>query len=161
MIVIKKNPNGDTRTAGKDITIEEFRKANQMHRNDVSRTMSFFSERINTAGILHDFTKTTEEKLFYDNFESTIKKGTNFVEDQWYQLHIAKERHHLLSRCPDDVDLVDVLEMICDCVCAGLARSGEVRDLEIRSDILELAVKNTARKLADNIVVVESEESED
>ena len=51
--------------------------------------------------------------------------------------------------------------MICDCVCAGLARSGEVRDLEIRSDILELAVKNTARKLADNIVVVEIEESED
>ena len=64
------------------------------------------------------------------------------------------KRHHLLSRCPDDVDLLDVIEMIVDCVCAGKARSGEVRPLEISDDILRLAVENTV-KLVDNLTEVE------
>ena len=39
MIEIKKNPNGDTRTAPKGITFEEFQEANDMHIYDVSRVM--------------------------------------------------------------------------------------------------------------------------
>lgn len=31
MIEIKKNPNGDTRTAPKGITFEQFQEANDMH----------------------------------------------------------------------------------------------------------------------------------
>ena len=63
----------------------------------------------------------------------------------------------MLSNCPKDVNLVDVLEMIVDCVCAGLARSGEVRDLEIDEDILNKAVKNTVDMIKDMIVVEEIE----
>lgn len=62
---------------------------------------------------------------------------------------------HLLSNCPDDVNLIDVLEMIVDCVCAGLARSGDIRDLEINSEILDRAVKNTAKLIKGMIEVVE------
>ena len=39
MIEIKKNPNGDTRTAKKDVTFSEFQKANDMHRQDVQTVM--------------------------------------------------------------------------------------------------------------------------
>lgn len=143
MIIIEKNPNGDTRTAPRDVSFEQFQKANDMHRRDVWHVMQYLAWLVNEAGIKHDYTKKDEESLFYENFLSTINKGTNFVEDEWYQLHINAERHHLLSRCPDDVNLIDVLEMIADCICAGMARSGEVRDLEISTDILEKAVKNT------------------
>jgi hypothetical protein len=41
------------------------------------------------------------------------------------------------------VNLIDVLEMICDCVCAGMARSGNVYPVNISSEILQKAVKNT------------------
>lgn len=77
----------------------------------------------------------------------------DFVLGNWYQLHVNTERHHLLSRCPEDVNLLDVVEIIVDCVCAGKTRSGEVRDLEISADILEKALKNTV-KLVDDMTVV-------
>lgn len=67
--------------------------------------------------------------------------------------YIKAERHHLLSNCPDDVNLIDVLEMISDCVCAGMARSGEVRDLEIDDNILKKAVNNTAQMIKNMIIV--------
>lgn len=34
-ITIYKNPNGDTRTAPKNVTYEQFQKANDMHITDV------------------------------------------------------------------------------------------------------------------------------
>ena len=155
MIEIYKNPNGDTRTAPKNVTFEQFQEANDMHKRDVYEVMKYLSRLISITGLSHDFTKKREERLFYENFLSTINNGTNFVEDEWYQLHIKAERHHLLSNCPDDVNLVDVLEMISDCVCAGMARSGEIRDLEIDSDILNRAVQNTVKMIKEIITVVE------
>ena len=153
MIQIYKNPNGDTRTAPKNVTFEQFKEANEMHINDVSSVMFELSKMVDEAGDNHDCTKKSQARMFYKNFLSTINEGTDFVNDEWYQLHIKAERHHLLSHCPNDVNLIDVLEMITDCVCAGLARSGEVRDLEIDNDILNNAVKNTV-KLIESMVVV-------
>lgn len=155
MIIIEKNPNGDTRTAPKNISFEQFQKANDMHRADVQVVMKYLARLVHKAGLKHDYTKKSDEELFYENFLSTMNNGTNFVEDEWYQLHINTERHHLLSRCPEDVNLIDVLEMIADCTCAGLARSGEVRDLEISTDILERAVKNTVNLIVKEIDVIE------
>lgn len=111
------------------------------------------SKIIEERGENHDYTKKSQEKMFYDNFLSTINNGTDFVNDEWYQLHIKAERHHLLSNCPGDVNLIDVLEMISDCVCAGMARSGEVRDLEIDDNILKKAVNNTVQMIKDMIIV--------
>ena len=154
-MIIYKNPNGDTRTAPKDVTYEQFQEANDMHIGDVCKIMYYLAGFMKASGELHDYTKKTMEQMFYRDFFSTINQGTNFVEGRWYQNHIAAERHHLLARCPEDVNLIDVLEMIADCVCAGLARSGEVRDLEIPDDILKLAVQNTVKMIADNIEVRE------
>lgn len=155
MITIYKNPNGDTRTAPKNVSFEEFQEANDMHREDVNQVMYEISQMIDKRGENHDCTKKSQERMFYKNFLSTMNEGTDFVNDEWYQLHIKAERHHLLSHCPDDVNLIDVLEMISDCVCAGMARSGEIRDLEIDSDILNRAVQNTAKMIKDMIEVKE------
>ena len=153
-IIIKKNPNGDTRTASKNISYEEFQEANDMHKRDVYEVMKYLSRLISVTGLSHDFTKKREEQLFYKNFLSAMNNGTNFVEDEWYQLHVNEERHHLLSRCPEDVNLIDVIEMIVDCTCAGLARSREVRRLEINSEILEKAVQNTVKLILREIELV-------
>lgn len=155
MVTIYKNPNGDTRTAPKNVSFEEFQEANDMHREDVNQVMYELSQMIDKRGENHDCTKKSQERMFYKNFLSTMNDGTDFVNDEWYQLHIKAERHHLLSHCPDDVNLIDVLEMISDCVCAGMARSGEIRDLEIDSDILNRAVQNTAKMIKDMIEVKE------
>ena len=150
-IIINKNPNGDTRTAPKNISFEQFQIANDMHRADVNAVMKYLAHLVHNAGLKHDYTKKSDEELFYENFLSTMNNGTNFVEDEWYQLHINTERHHLLSRCPEDVNLIDVIEMIADCTCAGLARSGEVADLKINADILEKAVQNTVKLITNKI----------
>lgn len=154
MIRIQKNPNGDTRTAPKDVTFEEFAEANDSHISDVRRVLKRLADVLSLTGELHDCTKKLYELEFYNDFKDALENDSKFVEGEWYKMHIEKERHHLFSRCPDDVDLFDVIEMIVDCVCAGKARSGEVRPLEISDDILRLAVENTV-KLIDNLTEVE------
>ena len=154
MIKIKKNPNGDTRTAPKNVSFEDFQEANDMHISDINHVMEWLSNLVKFRGVLHDYTKISQEKLFYDNFLSTMNNGTDFTKDEWYKMHIKEERHHLLANCPDDVNLIDVLEMIVDCTCAGLARSGEVRPMEINDDILHKAIDNTV-ELIKSIVEVE------
>lgn len=155
MIEIKKNPNGDTRTAPKEVTFEQFQEANDMHIYDVSAVMWQLSRMVDRAGENHDCTKKSQERMFFRDFKDTQENGADFVNSEWYQLHIKAERHHLLSNCPTDVNLIDVLEMIADCTCAGLARSGEIRDLEIDSVILNRAVKNTAELIKSMVAVKE------
>lgn len=155
MIEIKKNPNGDTRTAPRGITFEQFQEANDMHIDDVGKVMHALSRFVDMAGRSHDFTKKSRERMFYRDFVNTQENGADFANAEWYQLHVKAERHHLLSNCPDDVNLIDVLEMIADCTCAGLARSGEIRDLEIDNDILNRAVKNTAEMIKNMVTVKE------
>ena len=50
-IIIKKNPNGDTRTAPKDISFEEFQIANDMHKEDVRLVMFYLASLISKAGM--------------------------------------------------------------------------------------------------------------
>lgn len=153
-VEIHKNPNGDTRTAPKNVSFEQFQEANDSHKDDVNKVISILSLMLSTNGVKHDWTKKKYEKMFYNNFLVAMNVGTDFTSGEWYQLHINTERHHLLSRCPDDVNLLDVIEMIVDYVCAGKTRGGEVRDLEISIDILVKALKNTVKMVDDMTVVV-------
>ena len=155
MITIHKNPNGDTRTAPKGITFEQFQDANDSHIDDVRNVMYELSRMVDAAGEHHDCTKKSQERMFYRDFRNTMETGEDFVSGEWYQLRVKAERHHLLSNCPDDVNLIDVLEMIADCTCAGLTRSGEVRDLEISPEILEKAAQNTVKLIKSMITVFE------
>lgn len=159
-IKIKQNTLGDTRTATKIPTIHEFIDSNRYHITDVSNMMDYIAGKIQLAGRNHDCTKMNdpEKSLFYRELCATIEgKMDSFVDGKWYPMHCKTERHHLNEYCHDDVNLIDVLEMICDCVCAGLARSGNVRPVEINTDILKRAVDNTVKMLVD-IVEIEGEQ---
>ena len=70
-------------------------------------------------------------------------------------MHCQTERHHLNEHCPDDVNLIDVIEMICDCVCAGMARSGSVYPVTISSEILQKAVENTVNMCIESVVLTD------
>ena len=58
------------------------------------------------------------------------------------------------DRCPLDVNLIDVIERVCDICMAGLARSGEVYDDKLAPEILERAYQNTIKLLLNHTVVV-------
>lgn len=148
-IYIHKNPNGDTRTAPIGVTFEQFHEANIAHMYDVNLVMYFLSKRLAMQGVAHDHTKLEYEQEFYENFCDAMNKGTDFVSNTWYQKHITEEKHHPFSKCHDDITLLDIIETIVDCVCAGKARSGEVRPMEFDRSILELAVRNTIKLVDD------------
>lgn len=69
MIKIKKNPNGDTRTAPKNVSFEDFQEANDMHISDVSYVMYELSRMIDNRGMIHDCTKNLKKNysmiIFY------------------------------------------------------------------------------------------------
>ena len=158
MIEIKRNPNCDTRTCTKIPSLEEFSKFNDIHIKDVSNIMNYLSEEIKKAGLKHDFTKKEKEKEQYETFISAVKDHTNFAESKWYKYHVETERHHLFTRCPDDVNLIDVLEMISDVSSASLSRSNEMlKELAIPSEILQKAVQNTIKLINDQLVLVDED----
>ena len=152
-IKIKRNTNGDSRVAKNVPTYICFEEANRLHIHDVKYMMYSLAEEIRIRGERHDWTKRQEpyESNFYRDLCNTIEGKIKFEDGQWNKDHYALERHHLLERCPEDVNLIDVLEMICDCVCAGMARSGCVCDVEIDTDILERAVRNTVEMLKNSV----------
>lgn len=157
-IKIERNTNGDTRVATKTPSIKEFDASNCKHAQDVRNMMFEFANEIKNRSTDHDWSKSYEpyRSMFYRDLCNTIEGRMKFEEGEWCKFHYDNERHHLLRRCPDDVNLIDVLEMLCDCVCAGMARSGEVRDLEIDAEILDRAVRNTVT-LLENAVELEEE----
>lgn len=159
-IKIERNTNGDTRVATKVPSIKEFNASNYKHAQDVRNMMFTFADEIKNRSTDHDWTKLYEphRSMFYRDLCNTIEGRMNFDDGEWCKFHYDNERHHLLRRCPDDVNLIDVLEMLCDCVCAGMARSGCVRDLEINAEILDRAVRNTVTLLENAVELVEESE---
>ena len=151
---IKKNSLGDTRTATRVPTFYEFNEANISHRTDVKSMMSSLADAIKTTGENHDLTKIQEPErsLFYRELcEKIAGKMDRFTDGEWYPMHCKTERHHLNEHCPDNVNLIDVLEMICDCVCAGMARSGSVYPVTIPNEILQKAVENTVNMCIESV----------
>ena len=101
------------------------------------------------ASNAHDHDKFSGIDHFYSDFK------TEFKETGWWDNHRKVNRHHLLAEdgIPDDVNLVDVLDMIVDCVMAGMARSGSVYPLEIQPEVLMNAFRNTVDLLKSQVVV--------
>lgn len=155
-IIINKNPNGDSRTAPSIPTFSEFKKANKMHQRDVAMMMQGLSFLVTNVGNMHDWSKNNNyylEESFYNDFLKAMNGEMKFEDGDWAKIHYRFERHHLHRVVPEDVNLIDILEMIADCVCAGMARSGEVRDLSIDPDILEKAFSNTVEMCKEAVVL--------
>ena len=160
-IIVYKNILGDTRTADRMPTKEEFYLSNWLHKKDVNNLAREFSIELRGRCGNHDWTKLQEPyaSKFYKLMKATIEDGADFYSGEWANLHYnVLERHHLNSYCPDDVDLFDVLEMIFDSISAGMARSGSVYPVKISNETMQKAVTNTVNYLIENIEIAESEE---
>ena len=149
-VTMKKNTLGDTRTAERMPTRAEFDVANLSHIRDVDALVASFVQETIERVNRHEWTKVDEPyaTMFYEDMKANIEdEKAPFEELEWFGLHINSERHHLNRRVPDDVDLIDVIEMLADCVSAGMTRSGHVYEIKIPNNILQKAVSNTVKKM--------------
>jgi hypothetical protein len=152
VIQIKKSSTADSRTCDvatvtKDVLLESSRQ----HIGDVVKAMAFFSSKLIEAAGEHDYDKLTAIDWFHSDFK------TKFEEHGWWDNHRKIHRHHLgqADGVPVDVNLLDVLEFISDCVMAGMARTGEVYPLEMSDELLQKAFRNTEALLKNQVKVVE------
>lgn len=150
MIEITKSETADTRTCDfTKVTEDQLKRASETHIGDVRMALAFFDGLLHRAGIEHDADKLNAIKHFHADFV------TGFKVTGWWDNHRKITRHHLLTDdgIPADVNLLDVLEMVADCVMAGMARSGSVYPLKISSEVLQKALENTAALLKSQIIV--------
>lgn len=150
MITIHPSPTADTRTC--DVTTvsqQQLLESSKQHIGDVQRALAFFAAQVTEAGIRHDDDKITDIAGFYRDFQ------TKFERTEWWDKHRRLNRHHLLQAdgIPADVNLIDVLDFIADCVMAGMARSGSVYPLHLPPELLERAFQNTVELLKAQIRV--------
>jgi hypothetical protein len=150
MITIEKSATADTRTCDfKNVTKEELYKSSVQHIDDIHQALEFFIERIRDAKTNHDPDKITDINGFHRDFVTGFKQTT------WWDAHRKSNRHHLMESdgVPDDVNLIDVLDFIADCVMSGMGRSGSVYPLHLDHSILERAFQNTVELLKKEVVV--------
>ncbi|RJQ22006.1 MAG: hypothetical protein C4560_02995 [Nitrospiraceae bacterium] len=150
MIAIKKSQTADTRSCDfSTVTKEQLEASSYQHIGDVNKGIFFFKTLLTDAGSKHDNDKITKLDHFHADFI------TGFQQTGWWDNHRKITRHHLTAEdgIPEDVNLIDVLEMIADCVMAGMGRTGSVYPLTINPDVLKRAVDNTMELLKSQIVV--------
>jgi hypothetical protein len=149
-VIIQATPNADTRTAT-EFTKELLLSDTKKHIKAVCLVLWELAGDLYHNGLKHDKTKLSDLDQFFQDFQSK-KTGAEFKKLPWWQVHLT-ERHHLNDRCPDDVNILDVLEMVADGVCAGKARSGAVYPIEISNEILQKALRNTQKMLEESVEV--------
>ena len=155
MITISKSPTADTRTCDyMNVTKETLYASSRQHINDVRRALDFFMAKVCEAGQNHDPDKLTDIDGFHADFL------TGFTRTDWWDRHRKLNRHHLQQAdgIPADVNLIDVLDFIADCVMAGMARSGSVYPLQLPPELLERAFQNTVELLKQQVQVAEGED---
>src|ERR1700733_414303 len=152
MIEIEQSKTADTRSCDFANTSKETLLASShQHIHDVRQALIYFREMIEDASARHDHDKISDIDGFHRDFV------TGFAQTTWWDNHRKVNRHHLLQAdgVPADVNLIDVLDMIADCVMAGMARSGSVYPLNIDAEVLRQAFDNTVELLKSQVKVVE------
>lgn len=154
MIKIKKSTTADSRTCNYlEVTKKQLLRSSKQHINDVRKGMKFLMAMMNIMAKKHDYTKLTEINSFYKDFLTDFSNK----EDNWFIMHIDKERHHIdhPKYNKEDVNLLDVLEYIVDTIMADLGRKGVYEIRELSNEILQKAYKNTIKLLLDNTKIVD------
>lgn len=150
MIEIQKSQTADTRTCDfRNTSKETLIASSRQHISDVVKALAFFSGKLMEAAGEHDYDKLTEIDKFHADFI------TGFKQTGWWDNHRKIHRHHIdkPDGVPEDVNLIDVIEHISDCVMAGMARTGSVYELKLSDDLLQRAFKNTTDLLKKNVAV--------
>ena len=144
MIEIQKSKTADTRTCDFANTSKETLLASsRQHIGDIVKALAFFQTKITEAAGEHDYDKLTAIDWFHADFI------TGFKQTGWWDNHRHIHRHHLDKDdgVPQDVNLLDVLQHIADCVMAGMGRSGTVYELKLSDALLQRAFRNTVELL--------------
>lgn len=152
MIKIQPSKTADTRSCDyASVTKDTLLASSKQHISDVRRALDFFMAQVCAAGQRHDTDKLTDIDGFHADFVNGFAEG----HTSWWDRHRRLNRHHLLQAdgVPEDVNLIDVLDMIADCVMAGMARTGTVYPLNIDPDVLMRAFQNTVALLQAQVVV--------
>ncbi len=156
-IEILPSKTADTRTCDTSlVTKEMLLAASVQHIGDVGKGIAFFSSKLTESASIHDYDKLSEIDWFHGDFTTDI-----FKADGWLENHYRIHRHHLDKSLgvPEDVNLIDVLEHIADCVMAGMGRSGDVWPIKLTDELLQHAVANTAALLKAQVSVVPEPEA--
>ena len=151
MIEIKPSPTADSRNCDfKNTSKETLIESSKQHIEDVINGFEFLINKMREQIKNHDFDKLTDIETFYKDFK------VNFETTEWWDNHRKINRHHLFQSdgIPKDVNLIDVLETIVDCVMAGKARTGYVYPLNISNELLQKAFTNTVELMINNVEVV-------
>jgi len=154
MIIIKPSPTADTRTCDFANTSKEtLLESSRQHIADVREGLRYLESMVRKAAENHDWDKIADIDGFHRDFV------TGFARTEWWDKHRILNRHHLnyADGVRDDVNLIDVLDFIVDCVMAGMARSGSVYPLELSSELLQCAFQNTVEHLKKNVMVLTSD----
>lgn len=131
-----------------DFPKEKVKEGTVQHIEDVGKAIAFFCSQLIHRASIHDYDKLTTIDRFHEELTTGVDNG-------WWRDHQIMHRHHLTHiGTPADVNLIDVLEYISDCVMAGLGRSGSVYELKIPEGILQKAFENTVEMLKSNVKVV-------
>ena len=150
MITIPQSSTADTRTCDvSTVSLDALYRSSHQHILDVRRGLAFFGYLLNDAAARHDYDKLLDIESFHADFK------TKFTVTDWWDRHRKLNRHHLMQAdgVPADVNLIDVLDMIADCVMAGMARAGSVYALNLDPDVLMRAFQNTVELLKANVQV--------
>lgn len=150
MIEVPKSPTADTRTCDFANTSKEtLLTSSRQHIGDVVQALAFFQTYLTLAAGCHDYDKLTAIDWFHQDFI------TGFKKTGWWDNHRVIHRHHLdkADGVPANVNLLDVLEHIADCVMAGMARSGSVYELKLSDELLQKAFANTVELLKAQVKV--------
>lgn len=154
MIRIEKSETADTRTCDyANVTKETLLASSKQHIGDVHQALELFVDKLYRAATNHDTDKLTDIDGFHADFL------TGFTVTEWWDRHRKLNRHHLTQDdgIPADVNLIDVLDFIADCVMAGMARSGSVYPLALPAELLERAFQNTVTMLKAEVVVASAD----
>jgi hypothetical protein len=152
MIPIKQSKTADTRSCDyANVSKETLLLSSYQHIDDVRCGLEFFQELISRAAVMHDTDKITDIDSFHDDFTHGFGVG----HTDWWTRHRRLNRHHLTMQdgIPSDVNLIDVLDFIADCVMAGMGRNGTVYPLKLDAELLERAFQNTVTLLKAQVVV--------
>lgn len=150
MIIIQKSKTADTRSCDfSKVPKQQLLESSVQHISDVFKGFEFIKILMDEAVKRHDHDKISSLDHFHADFI------TGFKQTGWWDEHRKINRHHLLQEdgIPVDVNLVDILDMIVDCVMAGMGRTGSVYPLDIPPELLKRAFDNTVELLKSQIIV--------
>jgi len=150
MIRIQKSKTADTRSCDfTKVSKETLRDSSIQHIADVRKGIEYIQSMLNVSADRHDFDKLSDLDGFHADFIGGFKSTV------WWDKHRQINRHHLLQAdgVRENVNLIDVIDMIVDCVMAGMGRTGSVYPLNISMDVLKLAFDNTVELMKCTVVV--------